>query len=111
MVHRAPAPVNVCSTPSSVMLCTSPIGWVASNRVVMPLPVAFCSIVPRSPRPTTTAREAKNLGCVVLTDARDVRVVEQERRVLDGVAPHDVDLAPLVHRDNRAVKIGEATAG
>ena len=43
-------------------------------------------------------------------DARHIPVAatrEQERAVLDGVAAHDVDLAPLVHRDNGAVQIGE----
>ena len=40
-------------------------------------------------------------------NARHVRVVEQERAVLDGVAAHDVDLAPLVHRHNCAVQVSE----
>ena len=86
------------------------MGWVASNLVVMPLPVAFCSMVPRSPRPTTTAREAKNRGCVVLPMLATFPLrppVSRSGRVLDGVAAHDVDLAPLIHRDNRAVQVGE----
>ena len=38
--QRGSVPSNVCSAPSSVMLRMSPMGWLASNRRVTPLPVS-----------------------------------------------------------------------